>query len=63
MRTSTVERAFQIARSGTCKSLDDIKRTLVREGCEAVESHLSGTTLKRPLQALMRTGSADATSG
>jgi hypothetical protein len=50
---TTVERAFEIARSGAVRTIDDIRARLNREGFEGVQAHLSGATLKRQLKALM----------
>ena len=49
----TIERAFELARSGSCHSTDDIRRVLTREGHEGVASHLSGRTVVKQLRALI----------
>ena len=54
----TIERAFQLAREGTCSSMSDIKLKLKQERHEAVEGHLAGPSLSRQLQALMRAAKA-----
>lgn len=46
---TTVERAFELAREGQCRSVDDIRRQLKAERFDAVEGHLSGGTLRRQL--------------
>lgn len=51
----TVERAFQLARSGKCQSLRDVRQKLRREQYDAVEAHVTGT-LGRQLTALMKHG-------
>lgn len=48
----TVERAFQLARSGDCASLEDIRVLLAKEGYELVSAHLAGPTLRRALLQL-----------
>lgn len=48
---STVERAFQLARSGNCKSVRDIRTALAAERYDAVGSHLDGPLIKRQLRA------------
>jgi hypothetical protein len=58
MAEGTVARAFEIARAGACKSLDDIRRQLKREGYSAIDEHFSGPTIKKQLAALIQ--SADA---
>jgi hypothetical protein len=50
--TSTLERAFVLARSGSCAGLDDIRRTLKRERFDQVENHLQGPSLGKQLRAL-----------
>jgi hypothetical protein len=51
--TTTVERAFQLARSGSFKNVEDIKKQLRREQFESIEAHLSAG-LRRQLLALCR---------
>lgn len=51
---STVERALELARSGSYGSARDIGRQLRREKYELVNSHLAGKVLAAPLQAAMR---------
>lgn len=51
---NTVERAFELARLGDCRSLKDIRRALVRENHPRVDEHLSGTTIRRQLGDLIR---------
>jgi hypothetical protein len=49
---SVTERAFQLARSGSVSTVDDIRRALNREGYQANELH--GTALYRQLRAVIR---------
>jgi hypothetical protein len=51
-RLTTVERAFELARSGVCHSVDEIAGRLQREQFEAVEAHLSGPQIRRDLRQL-----------
>jgi hypothetical protein len=51
---STVERAFEIARSGVSPSIDDLKRRLKREGYDSVDAHLTGSSIKRELTLLIK---------
>ena len=53
-RPTTIERAYELARSGTCESVNDIRAQLKREGHDAVEGHLSGPTIGRQLRTLCR---------
>ena len=50
--TSTIERAFALARSGSCTSVQDIRVSLKRERFDNVEAHLAGPSLARQLRAL-----------
>ena len=56
---STVERAYQLARSGTCRSIEDIRRRLTTERYESVQAHLSGASIKRDLIALCKAAAAE----
>lgn len=56
-RLSTVERAYQLARSGQCRNVDELRTRLTREGYEAVQAHLSGPSIKRDLAALCKAAS------
>jgi hypothetical protein len=51
---TTIERAFGIARSGSSRSIEDLKRRLKREGYDSVEAHLSGASIKRELTKLIK---------
>ena len=46
---NTIERAFQLARSGSVQTLDDLRRRLKSEGYEAVEAHLAGAAIRKQL--------------
>ncbi len=49
---TTLERAFQLARSGQCSTVDDIKQRLKAEGYPLAQ--LTGYALNKQLLALMR---------
>jgi hypothetical protein len=49
---TTLERAFDLARSGACQSVQDIRLALKRERFDNVEAHLAGPSLARQLRAL-----------
>jgi hypothetical protein len=49
---TTLERAFALARSGRCASVQDIRLTLKHERFDQVEAHLAGPSLGRQLRAL-----------
>lgn len=48
-----IERAFELARLGQCRTLEDIRKTLSRECYSSVDAHLSGGTIRRQLKALI----------
>jgi hypothetical protein len=51
---STVERAYELARSGSCGTVEDIRRVLTAERYPSVQAHLAGPTIRRALLALCR---------
>jgi hypothetical protein len=51
---STVERAFELARSGSCSTVDDIRRVLTAERYPSVQAHLAGPSIRRALLALCK---------
>jgi Zn finger protein HypA/HybF involved in hydrogenase expression len=57
---TTLERAFDLARSGTCANIDEIRLTLKRERFDQVEAHLAGHSIKKQLRALCETASSPA---
>ena len=57
-----VARAFELARDGTCNSIDDVRRKLEHEGYSNVASHLDSGTLKKQLLALIRAANPELTN-
>lgn len=51
---STVERAFELAREGSCRSVADIRKQLAAERYESVQAHLTGTAIVGQLKALLK---------
>lgn len=49
---TTLERAFDLARSGTCAGVGEIRLALKRERFDQVEGHLAGHSINRQLRAL-----------
>jgi len=49
---TTLERAFALARSGTCLSVQDIRLKLKQERFDNIEAHLAGHSIGRQLRAL-----------
>jgi hypothetical protein len=52
-RITALERAFQLAKSGSCKTVSDIKSRLRAEGYSV--DKITGPTLSKQLQALIQT--------
>lgn len=52
-----IERAFKIAEQS--RSIDEVRRKLVREGYSGVEAHLSGQQIKRDLNRRLNQQGAD----
>ncbi len=53
-RRTALERAYELARSGTCVGLDDLIRRLEEEGYPTPRSTLTGPVLRRDLTDLCR---------
>jgi hypothetical protein len=51
-RTTVLERAFALAKSGSCTSVPDIKKQLRREGYSVAQ--IVGKSLSKQLQTLLR---------
>jgi hypothetical protein len=54
---STLERALELARQSTCRSVEEIRRTLKTEGYSNIEQHLAGASIKKQLTAAISTRS------
>ncbi len=51
-RLTALERAYQLARSGACRTVTDVRQTLVVEGYERVQDALYGPALVSDLRKL-----------
>jgi hypothetical protein len=49
-RSGTVERAFEIVRSGGCQGMSELVQMLKAEKHESVEEHLGGQSIRRDLR-------------
>ena len=49
---TTIERAFTLARSGSCASVNDIRQRLRAERFDQVDAYLAGPSLSRQLRDL-----------
>ncbi len=59
-RPTTLERAYQLAREGRCRTVGDIKIQLKLEGYERIRESLYGGTLNAALRELCRAHYAPA---
>ena len=51
-RPTTIERAYQLAKEGDCRTIGEIKATLKVEGFSSIQDHLHGLTITRALRKL-----------
>ena len=51
---NVIERAFELARAGDCRTLAEIRRALSRERYSGVDAHMAGLGIRNQLKALMR---------
>ncbi|HEX8215064.1 MAG TPA: hypothetical protein VF582_06280 [Allosphingosinicella sp.] len=51
---STVERAFELARSGECANIQELQRRLKREGFGLAMAHLASPSLRKQLVTLIK---------
>lgn len=58
---TTIERAHQLARSGSCSTLEDIRRALIAERHDSIQAHLAGPSIRRQLLALCKAAKAPDT--
>jgi chitinase len=56
---NTVERAFELARSGECRNVAEIERQLKAEGFDGVAQHLQGAAIKKQLRELCQASARD----
>ena len=50
----TVERAYELARTGPCMNIVEIKNQLRREHHGSIDEHLSGQSIRKQLLELCR---------
>lgn len=51
-RLTTIERAYELAKSGACRTVGDIKARLQAEGYEGVKDRLYGASMTGALRKL-----------
>ena len=61
-RVTTIERTFQLAKAGTCRSISDIRNQLSAEGYDGIHGHLDGMSIKRQLNAALAAGGVTASA-
>lgn len=52
LQTPLIERAYALARSGSCQDVNEVRRRLKAEGYFQVSDHLEGRTLLHELKRL-----------
>ena len=51
-RPTTIERAYELARGGSCRTVSDVKQALSTEGFDRIQDALYGPTLTASLRKL-----------
>ena len=51
-RPTTIERAYELARGGACRTVGDLKQQLSSEGYDRIQDSLYGPTLTAALRKL-----------
>ena len=49
-RQTTLERAFVLAETGSCRTVGDIRTQLKKEQRDSVDAHLAGSVIQRQLK-------------
>ncbi len=52
--SGTIERAYQLARTGSSRTVDEIVRRLASEGYDSPQAHLAGKSLRLELRRLIK---------
>ncbi|WBO21032.1 hypothetical protein [Sphingomonas abietis] len=52
--SGTIERAYQLAGTGHCRTIDEIVRRLTAEGYDSPQAHLAGKGLRLELRKLIK---------
>ena len=58
-----IERAFQLAQSGECPSMEDLHARLKKEHYSQVDEHLGGKAIKQQLRVLLVSARPPAPEG
>lgn len=62
-RPTTLERAYELARGGGCRTVGEIKQALQSEGFERIQDSLYGPTLTSALRKLCQEHYVTASEG
>ena len=62
-RPTTVERAFELARSGQCDNLPAIVAALKGERHESVDAHLAGPSIRKDLRRVWESEASRTAAG
>ena len=49
-RPTTIERAYQLAESGTCRTISEVKAALADEGYSSIQDQLYGLSVSKALR-------------
>jgi hypothetical protein len=60
---TTLQRAYEIARSGECTSLDELVQQLKTEQFEGVDVHIASASVRRELRQLSQSARRHETRG
>lgn len=55
MDMEIIARAFELAKAGSCRSVEDIERKLTTENYDGIFQHLAAPGLRRELRHVMAT--------
>jgi hypothetical protein len=47
----TIARALELARTGSVRTINEIRTALIKEKCDAVHDHLAGGAIQKQLRA------------
>jgi len=48
-----LERTFELAEAGDCRTISELEKRLKREGYTAVDAHLGGAGIRKQLRSLL----------
>jgi hypothetical protein len=60
---TTIQRAYEIARSGECTSLDELVQQLKTEQFEGVDAHIASASVRRDLRQISQSARRHETRG